>query len=229
MESLLDRIAKVAENEGITVTALERKIGASKGVLSRAMQNSTDIQAKWLLKMVENFPRYSADWLLSGEGDMLLHTHSHKAKQKQLVIDTDAFLKNIPLYDYNTMDGIVAIFSNQDIAPSGFLNIPNLPPVDGAIYVRGESMSPLIQSGDIVIYKKVALSENNIMWGQIYLLAYTFDQDSYTTVKYLRRSERPGYIRLVSENPNFDHQDIPSSSITALALVKASITFHTIE
>ena len=90
-------------------------------------------------------------------------------------------------------------------------------------------MSPLIKSGDIVIYKKVALSEDNIMWGQIYLLSYTFDQDSYTAVKYLRRSERLGYIRLVSENPSFDPQEILYSSITALALVKASITFHTIE
>lgn len=90
-------------------------------------------------------------------------------------------------------------------------------------------MAPLIKSGDIIIYKKVALSEDNIMWGQIYLLSYTYDQDSYTSVKYLRRSDRLGYVRLVSENPNFDPQDIPAASITAIALVKASITFHTIE
>ena len=90
-------------------------------------------------------------------------------------------------------------------------------------------MDPLIKSGDIIIFKKVELSLDNIIWGQIYLLSYTFNQDDYTVIKYIKKSKKEGYIQLASVNPLFDPQDIPSSSITALALVKASITFHTIE
>ena len=56
----------------------------------------------------------------------------------------------------------------------------------------------------------------------------TIDGDDYTVLKYIRQSPRTGCIRLESFNSRFDPQDIPSSSITALALVKASITFHTI-
>ena len=37
MKDILLRISKIADNEGITITGLERKIGASKGVLSRAL------------------------------------------------------------------------------------------------------------------------------------------------------------------------------------------------
>lgn len=37
MESILDRISKISENELITITSLEKNIGASKGVLSRAI------------------------------------------------------------------------------------------------------------------------------------------------------------------------------------------------
>jgi len=138
-------------------------------------------------------------------------------------------LQRIPLYDLIATGGIVSVFQDEGTTPADYFSLPGLPPVDGAVYVRGDSMAPLIKSGDIVVYKKVTLSEDNIMWGQIYLLSYTYDQDSYTCVKYLRRSGRPGYIRMTSESPNFDPQEIPSSSITALALVKASITFHTIE
>lgn len=61
----------LAEHEGITIGALERIIGASKGVLSRAISNGTDIQSKWLQVIVEYFPQYSARWLLTGEGDMM--------------------------------------------------------------------------------------------------------------------------------------------------------------
>ena len=43
MKSILLQIAKIAENERISIGALERKIGTSKGVLSRTIGNSTDI------------------------------------------------------------------------------------------------------------------------------------------------------------------------------------------
>lgn len=72
MSSILARIQEIAANEGITITALERKIGASKGVLSRAITNGTDIQTKWIQNIVENYPQYSPAWLLTGIGPMIL-------------------------------------------------------------------------------------------------------------------------------------------------------------
>ncbi len=74
METILLRIQEIAVNESITVSALERKIGASKGVLSRAIANNTDIQAKWIQIIVENYPQYSAEWLITGKGEMLKKT-----------------------------------------------------------------------------------------------------------------------------------------------------------
>jgi len=65
MSALVERISNLAKREGITIGTLERKIGASKGVLSRAIQFNTDIQAKWLEKIVENYPQYAL-WLLTG-------------------------------------------------------------------------------------------------------------------------------------------------------------------
>lgn len=71
MCKILPRLKELADNEGITIGALERSIGASKGVISRAINNGTDIQSKWLQAIVENYPQYSAQWLLTGEGDMI--------------------------------------------------------------------------------------------------------------------------------------------------------------
>lgn len=71
MKNILDRIQQIVENERITVTALERQIGASKGVLSGAMLKGTDIQSKWLQKIVENYPLYNTEWLITGHGEML--------------------------------------------------------------------------------------------------------------------------------------------------------------
>ena len=71
MDTILSRIKDLVINEGITIGHLERLIGASKGVLSRAMKNGSDIQSKWLQTIAINYPEYSTKWLLTGEGHML--------------------------------------------------------------------------------------------------------------------------------------------------------------
>lgn len=84
MATILDRIQEIAQKEGISIGALERQIGASKGVLSRAINNGTDIQSKWIQILVENYPLYSTEWLLTGRGEMRksncaqLHTSLNK-------------------------------------------------------------------------------------------------------------------------------------------------------
>lgn len=82
MGNILSRIQEIALNEGITIGALERKIGASKGVLSRAINNGTDIQSKWLQSMVENYPTYSTRWLITGEGSMF-HGNKNPEESKR--------------------------------------------------------------------------------------------------------------------------------------------------
>ena len=71
METILDRIVKIADYKHFKIGGLERKIGASKGVLSRAIAQKTDIQAKWIERIVENFPDIDANWLITGHGEML--------------------------------------------------------------------------------------------------------------------------------------------------------------
>ena len=149
-------------------------------------------------------------------------------KTFQLKTDTEQKLQRVPVFDLEATAGFSALYRDLSSAAADYITIPNLPPVDVAIYARGDSMAPLIASGDIVIFKKVELLPENILWGHIYIVSYSIDGDDYTVLKYIRQSPRSGYLRLESFNSRFDPQEIPSSSITALALVKASITFHTI-
>lgn len=94
MSTILSRIKELSINEGITIGYLERKIGASKGVLSRAIQNGSDIQAKWLQIIVENYPGYSSTWLLTGKGEMV-------NKEKQLDTNSDWSLTEERADSYN--------------------------------------------------------------------------------------------------------------------------------
>jgi phage repressor protein C with HTH and peptisase S24 domain len=146
----------------------------------------------------------------------------------ELKTDQERAQRRVPVFDLAATAGFIALYNDLSPGAREYITIPNLPPVDGAIYARGDSMSPLIESGDIIIFKKVELHPDNVLWGHIYIVSYSLDGDDYTVLKYLRQSPRNGYIRLESFNHRYDPQDIPAASITALALVKASITFHTI-
>ena len=66
MNNSLDIFFEVAEKESLTITGLEKAIGASKGVLSRAKKNNSDVQMKWFISLVENFPHYDYQYFLTG-------------------------------------------------------------------------------------------------------------------------------------------------------------------
>lgn len=89
MNPILKRIKEISKQEGISVTALEASIGASKGVFSRALANGTDIQSKWLIKLAENYPQYSAEWLLKGEGEMKKADILHDIPQNYTLSESD--------------------------------------------------------------------------------------------------------------------------------------------
>lgn len=73
---MLERIRKIIDNEGISVRAFEQRINASNGLIRKAIANNTDIYSKWIGSIVENFPQYSAEWLLTGKGQMLKSRNS---------------------------------------------------------------------------------------------------------------------------------------------------------
>ncbi len=66
MDSILKIFQEVAENEGLKIGTLERAIGASKGVISRAINNGSDVQSKWFQALVEKYPHYDYQKMLLG-------------------------------------------------------------------------------------------------------------------------------------------------------------------
>ena len=136
-------------------------------------------------------------------------------------------LQRIPLYDFDATAGMVGLFSENNVQyPIDYLSIPDLPHVDGAIFVRGDSMYPLLKSGDIVVYKAIN-SLSNIMWGEMYIVDCDLDGDDYTAVKFLNKVDGDdSQALLVSHNSHHAPKAIPLSAIRALAIVKASIRYN---
>lgn len=233
MCKILTRIEEISKHEGITIGALEKKIGASKGVLSRAISKGTDIQAKWIELLVENYPNYSTEWLLTGKGSML---KSPREEERQVEVkpihqprstEKKEETQVVYLYDFEASAGLKALFNNSRQNIIDTIKIPNLPKCDGAIHIVGDSMYPLLKSGDIILYKQVSADIQNILYGEMYLLSYVVDGEDYIVVKYIRKSEQgEPFVSLCSENPLHSPRDIDFSRVSALALVKASVRIN---
>ncbi|MDO4692942.1 MAG: S24 family peptidase, partial [Porphyromonadaceae bacterium] len=135
--------------------------------------------------------------------------------------------QTVNLYDFEASAGLRTLFDNGRANVIDTIRIPNLPKCDGAIHIVGDSMYPILKSGDIVLYKEINLDVRNIYWGETYLLSYYEDEEDVAVViKYVQRSEEPGCIKLVSHNAHHAPRDIEFSKINAMAIVKASIRIN---
>ena len=219
-----DRVKLIRKSLGMTQEQLAQRLGVGKTALSMIETGKARLSARNRNLLVQEL-NVNPEWLESGKGEMFNADPSLAAsfgRGAEMAMP----LQSVPLYSMEATAGLVPLFEQQSAyTPLNYIHIPNLPKCDGAVYVAGDSMYPLLKSGDIVLYKQLHDLED-IFWGDMYLLSIDMDGEEYITVKYVQRSERDGYVRLVSQNPHHADKDIDMKRIRAIALVKASIRMN---
>lgn len=222
MESKVKLIRKELK---MTQEQLAQRLGIGKAALSMIETGKCGLSTRNKNILVQDL-NVNPDWLETGKGNMFNAEPDLTAFR--LRTDNSLPMQSVPLYSIEGTAGLVPLFNDQaSNKPINFIHIPNLPKCDGAIYVSGDSMYPLLKSGDIVLYKQLHNIED-IFWGDMYLLSIDLEGEEYIVVKYIQKSERAGYIKLVSQNPHHADKEIEVSRIRAIALVKASIRMNSI-
>ena len=218
-----ERVKAIRKALGLTQDQLAGRLGIGKAALSMIETGKAGLSARNRNILVQEL-NVNPEWLEGGKGNMFNAEPDLTAYR--LRTDNSLPLQSVPLYSIEGTAGLVPLFTDQAQAkPVNFIHIPNLPKCDGAVYVAGDSMYPLLKSGDIVLYKQLH-DIRDIFWGDMYLLSVEIDGEEYITVKYVRQSEREGFVRLVSENPLHADKEVEIDRIRAIALVKASIRMN---
>ena len=219
------RIKLIRKELNMTQEQLAQRLGIGKAALSMIETGKAGLSTRNKNILVQDF-NVNAEWIDSGKGKMF--NAEPNLTPYTLRTDKSLPLQSVPLYSIEGTAGLVPLFTdNSEIKPINFIHIPNLPKCDGAIYIVGDSMYPLLKSGDIVLYKQLN-DVRDIFWGDMYLLSIDMDGEEYITVKYIQKSEHDGYIRLVSQNQHHADKEVSMDRVRALALIKASIRMHTI-
>ncbi len=243
-----ERVKEFIEYKEVSKYKFCKELGFS----NKFLDNSSNMGTDKACKILHHYPELNAEWLLTGRGDMIQNTtgyinesKSHNplfeeggkhlispSEEEQVLnnvykLKTDNIIDDqlIPLYNLEATAGIVELFQNSSKAiPVDTIKIPNLPKSDGALFVTGDSMYPLLKSGDIVIYKEIYDKINDIFWGEMYLVSINVAGEEYVSIKYIQQSNKgEEYIKLVSQNSHHQPKDVHIDKIYAIALVKASI------
>ena len=220
-----DWIKQIRKELKLTQQQLAERLGIGKAALSMIETGRASLTTRNKNILVQEL-NVNPDFLETGRGQMFnaepdLQAYRHRT-------DNSLPLQSVPLYSVEGTAGLVPLIPDSSSnKPVNYIHIPNLPKCDGAIYVAGDSMYPLLKSGDIVLYKQLS-DLGDIFWGDMYLLSIEIDGEEYITVKYIQKSEREGYVKLVSQNPHHADKEIAMDRIRALALVKASIRMNSI-
>lgn len=217
------RIRLLRKELGLTQEMLSKCLGIGKSALSMIETGKASFSERNKNILINDL-NVNSNWLETGEGEML-------NGPKDLVTfkrgrENTLPLQSVPLYNIEGTAGLVPLFmDSSNSEPIDYIHIPNLPKCDGAIHIVGDSMYPLLKSGDIVLYKKINNIED-VFWGDMYLLSIDIEGEEYVTVKYIQKSTKDGYVKLASHNQYHGDKDIEISRIRAIAFIKASIRMN---
>ena len=226
MAATESRVKLIRKALGMTQEQLSQRLGIGKAALSMIETGKAGLSTRNRNILVQEL-NVNAEWL-DGDDTADMFNLEPDLTSFRLKTDNTLPMQSVPLYSIEGTAGLVPLFADRrQMKPIDFIHIPNLPKCDGAIYVVGDSMYPLLKSGDIVLYKQLH-DLDDIFWGDMYLLSIDIDGEEYITVKYVQKSATDGFVKLVSQNPHHADKDVAMSRIRAIALVKASIRMNSI-
>ncbi len=159
--------------------------------------------------VLSSLPFISAEWLLRGEGEMKIEKTPSSAAAE------------IPLYRTEAAAG----FGSMDFAidEKDIEAVYRIKELDGAsfmLHVRGDSMYPTYNNGDIVAVKRIGTT-SAIQWGRPHLISTS------THGLLLKRIYDSGHsIIAMSDNRAYPPLCIDKEEIFGMALVVGSVRFE---
>lgn len=221
-ERLSEIIRNIKFSKRLTQSEIACEVGVSATYLSDVLNGRAPVSELFSDKLTSVFREYSKQWLLTGEGDMLLQSPAPSG------IEDDIPERDLVLFFPNLLVS-ASVLENMPLENQEYTQLA-LPGLGGcwAITVRGESMYPRVNSGDIVIF-----DPHTAEWirnGEMYVVV---TRDNHSMIK--RVTELPPTedgsrrFRFISENPDqtlYAPIEIDAQNIIAIYPVRGFLSYQ---
>lgn len=203
----IDRVMQAIKEQGLKVASVEKELSLSNGYLSTMAKRQGNLGEEVIIKLAKRLD-YSIDYLLTGEPTI-------NNKPDTIITLNQQEGDGIPLIPIDAMAGVAnGNVSVLELECDRYI-IPVFKDADYLIQVRGSSMYPKYNSGDIVACKKIAMIDLFFQWNKVYVL----DTIQGALIKRIKKGKDDEHILIVSDNPSYDSFYLHRSMINAVALV----------
>jgi phage repressor protein C with HTH and peptisase S24 domain len=222
------------EYKGLNPNSITVSAGLSVGLIGKAIKNEGGLNSDTIEKILHTYDDLNPIWFVLGDGDMLKPNvqdlkHNESVTKSVTFPDKTKNIKNvtlslnepsshygIPLIPIEAMGGFgtggvqVMDYDTQKYIVPEFTELN----VDFMIRVKGSSMYPKYNSGDLVACKKLVLSDIFFQWNKVYVL----DTDQGALIKRIKKGS-DNHLLIVSDNPSYEPYELHLSKIHAIAIV----------
>ncbi|MCX6232656.1 MAG: LexA family transcriptional regulator [Bacteroidetes bacterium] len=181
-------------------------IGVSTSLLTDIEKERSNIGINAIRNTVINF-NINSDWILTGNGSMIKGIIPIAKK-------TENLKEGIPLITTNAMAGYFKGDTQVLEYECERFVVPIFKDAEFLISVRGSSMNPKYNSGDIVACKKLTI-DTFFQWNKVYVL----DTIQGALIKRVKKGSTDDYLLIVSDNPKYEAFELPKTSIYGIAIV----------
>lgn len=201
---LSERINKLVEYSQMSIPQFAKLVGfkTPQAVRELIKGNTKSLSDAAIFKLSSAFPDLSMDWLLTGEGPMMLERNAPTP-----IIN---YKEGVPYYNEDFMLGFEEIGAPDSENPDFLIRMPGYERATLWCNASGHSMEPEINNGDIIALQRVE-DFSFLPFGDVYGF---ITANGMRTIKRLGRSERDGFYRLIPTNKEYDEQEIPINIIT---------------
>lgn len=175
----MQTIKDYLKQTGYTQERMANKLGVSVMAVNSLLTGRRKFGVKTATAWAKAFG-FNPLYLMTGEGEML-------ATEQPAPADA------VPVYDVDFMAGFGELYDPDTDTPTGFVRLPDYRRATAVVSVTGDSMAPLISSGDRIALQELPVEAASIIYGGIYAVATT---SGLRTVKRVRRSPRDGWVEL---------------------------------
>ena len=207
--TIYQRIKSARENKEIDQSTLSRRVDVAMRTLQRWEKGEQVPDGQYLLKLARSMG-VRPEWLLTGEGEM----YPAQPSQTNIIpFQRDKLLPNVALVEIPLLSSVPAGKTNAMFYPDHvdrFVTVDNVKDRTAfALVVKGNSMSPKIEDGDIVVISP----QQDVRSGDICVVRVN-DEDVLKKIKI-----DDHYVHLIPLNTDFEPLSVRKKDISFMGKV----------
>lgn len=226
----IERVKKIIQYYNLSICSFEKKTNMSNNSIQTAIKRTAKLKDETLNNILNAFPNISPEWLLTGNGKMLRRENTYDATTSNTIINEstrtyqttqtntslhlDEKSKFLPLIP----DTALLNIKQSSITTSDFIidkyHIPSFTNADFLITIKGNSMSPKYNNGDLAACRLIP-TDSFLQWNHVYLI----NTSQGLLTKRIKEGNDENHVLLVPENPEFQPFQIQKSEVNIIAIV----------